>query len=591
VAAALLLAVEILPPLAIADRLMEDVAIARLAPPRPQAGGIAVVAITEATLSALPYRAPLDRGLLAGLVTRLRARQVRAVGLDVLIDQPTETAKDAALLDALTAPGAPVVLVDAASATPLTQRQRQFLDSVLSGLRGGNGNLARDRLDGVVRQHFPFLDGKPSLPAALAQAVGVTPPAEPFTIAWIRTGRPDVPAVPVYPVETLSLLPASWLAGKIVLVGLVTPDTDRHRTPLTVGGPPMAGVEIQAQVLAQMLDGRSALQAPAAAREVAVVVAALAGALVAAAGLPLAAVLAIMLAGAAAMWLGTAAMVMQGGPLLSPLAPSLSWMTAIGTASMLATVRERGSRAMLMSLFAAHLSKPVAEEIWRFRATFLAGGRPRPQRLTATVMFSDIENFTPASEHLAPEALMDWLETYLEAMTDVITSRDGIVLRFIGDGILAAFGVPLPRTDASAIDADAERAVRAALAMQDELLPLNRELAEQGLPLIFIRVGIVTGPMVGGSIGARRHLEYTLLGDVVNTAARLEALARTVEPAPGSPCRILVAQSTWERVARIVTARPIGAIALKGKEDLVEVYQILGLAEAEPERDGDGESS
>ncbi|HLN26050.1 MAG TPA: CHASE2 domain-containing protein, partial [Patescibacteria group bacterium] len=219
VAAALLVAVEALPPLAIADRLIEDIAIVRLAPPQPQASGIAVVAITEATLSTLPYRAPLDRSVLAGLIVRLRARQVRAIGLDVLIDQPTEAAKDAALLDALTAPGPPVVLVDAASATPLTQRQRQFLDGFLSGLRSGNGNLARDRLDGVVRQHFPFLDGKPSLPAALAQAVGVTPPAKPFTIAWIRTGKPDLPAIPVYPVETLSLLPTTWLADKIVLVG------------------------------------------------------------------------------------------------------------------------------------------------------------------------------------------------------------------------------------------------------------------------------------------------------------------------------------------------------------------------------------
>jgi class 3 adenylate cyclase/CHASE2 domain-containing sensor protein len=587
VAAVVLVAIHALPPLAIADRLVEDIVIAHLAPPQPQANGIAVIAITEATLSTLPYRAPLDRGLLAGLVLRLRARQVRAIGLDVLIDQPTETAKDAALLTALSAPGPPVVLVDAASMTQLTQRQRQFLDGFLTGLRRGNGNLARDRLDGAVRQHYPFLDGKPSLPAALAQAVGVTPPAEPFTIAWIRTGKPDLPAVPVYPVETLSLLPAAWLADKIVLVGLVTPDTDRHRTPLTVGEPPMAGVEIQAQVLAQILDGRHALPASTTARTGAVIAAAVAGTLLAAAGLPLWAVLALMVAGAAALWLGSAAVVLLGGPLLSPLAPSLTWMAAIGTASVLASVRERTSRAMLMSLFAAHLSKPVAEEIWRFRTTFLAGDRPRPQRLIATVMFSDIEGFTPASEHLAPEMLMDWLETYLEAMTDIITGHDGIVLRFIGDGILAAFGAPLPRADARAIDADAERAVRAALAMDGVLVPLNQRLAEQGLPLIAIRVGIVTGPMVGGSIGARRHLEYTLLGDVVNTAARLEALARTVEAAPGSPCRILVAESTWRRVARLVTARPIGAIALKGKEDRVEVYQILGLAAGPPGR-GDG---
>ncbi|HLO79033.1 MAG TPA: adenylate/guanylate cyclase domain-containing protein, partial [Magnetospirillum sp.] len=99
-----------------------------------------------------------------------------------------------------------------------------------------------------------------------------------------------------------------------------------------------------------------------------------------------------------------------------------------------------------------------------------------------------------------------------------------------------------------------------------------------GLPEICIRVGMVTGAMVGGSVGARRHLEYTLMGDAVNTAARLEALAKTVPGVPGSPCRILAAASTWQRVKTAVAARPVGELAVKGKRHPVEVYQVLGLA-------------
>jgi len=171
---------------------------------------------------------------------------------------------------------------------------------------------------------------------------------------------------------------------------------------------------------------------------------------------------------------------------------------------------------------------------------------------------------------------MAWIEAYLEAMTEVVTAHGGIVLRFLGDGILAAFGAPLPRHTEAAITADALQAVRAALAMEGVLGRMNEAWRVQGLPEIYIRVGMVTGPMVGGSVGARRHLEYTIMGDTVNTAARLEALAKTVSSAPGSPCRILAAVTTWNLVKGAVNGRLVGEVVVKGKRRPVEVYQILG---------------
>ncbi|MBW7851983.1 MAG: adenylate/guanylate cyclase domain-containing protein [Rhodospirillales bacterium] len=576
-----LAAVEALPPLAAADRFVEDVAVARLAPPLPQHAGIAIVAITEDTLARLPYRSPLDRGLVAEAIAHLRIKGARAIGLDLLIDQPTEPAKDAALRAALTAPGAPVIALAAGLSTPLTPRQRAFHDAFLSAVAKGHGNLAKDRLDGVVRRHVPSLDGLPSFPAALAATQRAAAPPRTFTIAWRRTADGSGP-FPVYPVDALAFLPEAWLAGKIVLIGYVVPDADRHRAPPSVGAGPLPGVEIQAQVLAQILDGRSAPQAGWPWRVFALLLVAGGGAALALAGWRPAWLAPAALGGLAALWAAAAASVALGGPLLSPLAPSLAWLGAIGGASALAAVRERRTRTALGGLFAAHLSAPVAEQIWRERNVFLRGGRPRPQALMATVLFSDVEGFTPASEALGPERLMAWLEEYMEAMTDVVVAHDGVVLRFIGDGILAAFGVPIPRRDPDAVRGDARRSVDCALAMEDAVRRLNATVVARGLPAYRVRVGIVTGPMVGGSIGARKHLEYTLMGDSVNTAARLEALAKTVEAAADSPCRILVGASTWDLVGDAFEGQTIGEVALKGKRQRVGVYQIFGRAGAGP---------
>lgn len=581
-AGAVVAAFTLLPPLAAAQRFTEDWAVARLAPERPQHDRVVVVAITEDTLARLPYRSPLDRGLLAGLVAQLRAKGATAIGLDVLFDQPSEPAKDRALRAELTAPGPPVVVLAAGGAAELTERQRAFHAQFLTGVLSGHGHLARDRLDGVVRRHLPWLDGRLSLPVALAASIGMVPRAlAPQTIDWLRPATKQT-AFPIFPAEAVAVLPTAWIAGKLVLVGTVVPDADRHRTPLSLGRLPTPGVVIQAQILAQLLDGRMSPVVGGGVVAALALLMAAKGAVLAGLRLANAAMAAAALAGVLALWGGWAGMAAMGGPVVAPLVPSLAWLAALGAGLGLARSREHASRLALMDLFAAHLSAPVAEEIWRHRAELLAGGRLRPASLEATVLFSDVENFTPASEALGPERLMDWIEAYLEAMTEIITGHGGVVLRFLGDGILAAFGVPLPRRTPEEVAADARRAVQAALAMEAALCRLNQSSGGGAVPEIRIRVGMVTGPVVGGSVGARRHLEYTLMGDTVNTAARLEALAKTVEAVPGSACRILAAASTWAHVADMVEGRAVGAVAVKGKRHPVEVYQILGPAGAEP---------
>ena len=568
---------------------LDDLLIAALAPAEPQHGDIALVAIDEATLAAAACRSPIDRLLLAGLVERLDAVGVRAIGLDVLLDQPTTPEADARLERALRQARAPVVAITAQAGTVMSERQRAWHADYLAGVPTGVANLAKDRVDGVVRRYRPAgRDGLPSFPSALAVAAGRPDGTDHrlLEIAWHRRPAPDVPPFPVYPAAALEHLPPAWLAGRVVLVGTTLDGVDRHRTPLSLLGPDMPGVEIQAHVLAQLLDGRRLPRPPAWLDRAAVPLAAGGGLLVAAAGLGLLAQLGTAFLVPLAMLGLTAGTYAAGSPLAWPLPPVVAWLVAQGTATFALVTRERADRRVLMRLFAHHLSAPIAREIWDERHTFLAGGRPRPQNLTATVLFSDIEGFTAITEALGPEALMLWLEGYLDRMVAVVDRHGGVVLRFIGDAVFAAFGVPVPRTGEEAVAEDARRAVACALAMADEVGALNAELAAQGLPWIGIRIGIQTGPMTAGSLGRSAHLEYALMGDAVNTAARLEAHAKTLRRQGAAACTILVGAATRARLGPDVALRAVGEIGLRGKKESVGAFEVI-LASAEALQDAE----
>lgn len=577
-----LAAARLVPPLRAADETLADRLIAGAAPAWPQHPGIALVLFGEDSFAGLACRSPVDRGMLAEVIVALEAAGVRAIGIDVLFDQPTLPALDERLRRAMLGASVPVVAITALDQTPLTERQRRFLDSFTEGLPRGHANLAKDRLDAAVRWHVPFGgDGTPSLPAQLARAGGNggNLPVEPFRIDW--HGRPDAATTPfpVYPAEAVALLPKDWLAGRMVLVGTALAGIDQHRTPLSPAGSSTPGVEIEAHVLAQLLDGRNSPRLPLAGEAALAVLMAAAGVAVAMAGLPLwllATAGLMLLVGA---WAGAAALFGAGGPLVPLVAPSLAWAGGIAAMTAQMSLRERADRRTLMRLFANHVSQPVADEIWRERATFMAGNRPRPQQLTATVLFSDIEGFTTICEALEPEPLIRWLEGYLDAMVRIVGTYDGVVLRFVGDAILAVFGAPVARTSQEQIDADAARAVACALQMGRELEALNRQWQAEGLPPVGIRVGLHTGPLVAGSLGGLRHSEYSLLGDTANTAARLEAYGKTVDARSSRHCRIIVGDPTWQAVRQAAgdrrTALPVGEVALKGKTRTVRVWLLV----------------
>jgi len=184
-----------------------------------------------------------------------------------------------------------------------------------------------------------------------------------------------------------------------------------------------------------------------------------------------------------------------------------------------------------------------------------------------------------------PSLLMHWLDDCLSAMADLVMEHHGMVDKFIGDAMMALFGAPIPRTDETEIRRDAVNAVRCSIAMAKKLEALNARWRAEGKPEVGMRIGIHTGAMSAGSIGSRERLQFTVIGDTVNTAARLESFDRTVvDPScPDYPFRILIGDSTRRYVDDTFEVLEVGEVSLKGKSKRLRVYLLTDWQRAPAE--------
>jgi adenylate cyclase len=187
------------------------------------------------------------------------------------------------------------------------------------------------------------------------------------------------------------------------------------------------------------------------------------------------------------------------------------------------------------------------------------------ERRRATILFSDIRDFTTMSERLPPEDVVSRLNEYLEAMIDIVFAHEGTLDKFVGDSIMAVFGAPVSLGD------DEERAVRVALDMQEATIRLSKSWTARGLPPLRIGIGIHSGDVVVGNIGSEQRLEYAAIGDTVNFASRLESLNKTY----GST--ILISETTYQAVWPLIEARRLDAVRVRGREQPVPIYELLHL--------------
>lgn len=261
-----------------------------------------------------------------------------------------------------------------------------------------------------------------------------------------------------------------------------------------------------------------------------------------------------------------------------PLVPNLlAWMFAAALSSALLAAHRHRDQQALMSLFSRHVSPQVADTIWQRRDQVLADGRVIPRTFAVTTLFTDLQGFTAISERMPPEAFLEWLNSYLGALTDVIMRTGGVLDDFAGDGIKASFGVPFCEPG-EAVE-QARRAVHCALALGVELTSLNRRWRDQGRDGVAMRIGIHTGPVVVGTVGSASRMKYTTVGRNVNLASRLECLKESPCPDPlddARNCRILVSADTAALVAAEFELQDMGLYDLRGITEPVRVFQIVG---------------
>ena len=203
------------------------------------------------------------------------------------------------------------------------------------------------------------------------------------------------------------------------------------------------------------------------------------------------------------------------------------------------------------------LSAAIVEKILASPDEVHLGG----ENQTATILFSDIRGFTRMSEHMEPQAVVELLNEFFSEMTDLIFDSGGTLDKYLGDGIMAVYGAPLPKPD------DALRAAKTAIEMQRALVHLNREWENRGQQPLLMGVGVNTGAVTAGNIGSAKRMDYTVIGDAVNLASRLCANA-----AGG---QILISESTYSLLNGGVPAQRLEPILVKGKETPVELYEIL----------------
>lgn len=239
--------------------------------------------------------------------------------------------------------------------------------------------------------------------------------------------------------------------------------------------------------------------------------------------------------------------------------PEGALAVSFATAATVEYRTERRQRRQLRAVFDKYMAAEVVDEIMRNPEAIRLGG----EKKELSMFFSDVEGFTSISEKLTPETLVELLNKYLSAMTDVILRHRGNVNKYLGDGIMAIFGAP--RGDPN----HASLACFAALDSQSELAKRRELWKAEGRPEISARIGINSGWVVVGNMGSQARLEYTVMGDAVNLASRLEGANKFYDTL------ILLGPRTYELAAQDIEAREVDRMRVKGKEEPVVVYELL----------------
>lgn len=544
------------------ENFAADIRVAALQPPAPQSKDIVIVALDEATLAQFSYRSPIDRAFLADLLTTLQAKGAGVIGLDVILDQPTEDAKDALLSKTIRSLKTPLFISYTATPAVVNEDQLDYLNAFVPVRLRAEANLLSDPFDGAVR--WINAGGKsagrpPGFVYKALDLAGRGAAARSTEIAWRSVPDAETPAFATYPAASVALLPDAWFKDKIVLVGAMLSMTDRHRTPLAIIDDGergmMPGVVIQAHGIAQYLEGRTSPRLAFPWVAGIAFLAAGAGLLISLFKRGLLFNLGVGAAVIAVYWVVAILGYAYGLPLLPIITPTVAFLLSLWMMDVLIGRAERKQREFVQGAFSRYVSPAVVDQLVADPAAVSISGTRRE----ATFIFTDIAGFTTLSEQLSSEALADVLNAYLDGACAIILRHEGTIDKFIGDAIMAIFNAPIAQPDHEA------RAVRCAIELDAYAESFRQARNAEGIPIGVTRIGIHTGAATIGNFGSSSRMDFTALGDTVNTAARTESVNKYFGT------RLCCTEEVVRRCPDL-RFRPIGDIVLKGKLQAVTLY-------------------
>lgn len=347
----------------------------------------------------------------------------------------------------------------------------------------------------------------------------------------------------------------SVFANKVVFVGVTATGLyDVFETPFSHGK--MPGIQVHAAVADDVVSGRFMRPVNDAVRVATTIAAALIVGVVATT-LPAwwaTGIATIVVVG----FVGAATRAFAAGTWINIVQPSIAMAVALFAGVAYQYFVEGREKRAIKRLFGRYVSRDVYQQLVDNPALARLGG----ERREMTVLFSDIRGFTTVSEQSQPEAIVHLLNEYLTEMVAIVFRHHGTVDKFIGDAVMALFSAPIEDPD------HANHAVDAALEMIGALRLLNERWAARGRPKIDIGIGINTGPMIAGNIGSEQIMSYTVIGDAVNLASRLESLNKEYGT------RIIISDATRSRLTKAFSLRPLGDVVVKGKSQPVAVFEV-----------------
>ena len=568
-----------LPLLSDAESALYDLRAANLAPGADTDKRVTLVVYTADTNRATGQISPVDRTILAKALAQIDQLGAKAIAIDVLFDSPQDD--DALLQGTLKGMTTPTFLAFADAKTnpdAITYEQEQDLRAYVAAAASPRVEPASILLetdtDGVARRWPRHYAGLPPLLAVAMSEAGGDPDGRFIKYTGpIRFRMPlssDRPVFDKIPIDLLAdpdsaPLVQEVIKNRYVMIGGDFSDFDKFDTPFTRTGNPitgerqMIGVEVHASMLAQLLDHALPRGLPGWARWVAAGIVVLLGAATA------------LFSGRGAV-IGLAVMLQFVLFLVVPFlferwgfdtldVPSMGWIvgwllayTAINAAMRVIGAKER---EFAQGALGKYLPRSIAQEIVRNPDRLSLHGEKRE----LFCVFSDLEGFTKLSHALKPEVCAALLNDYLDRLSEIVLEFGGTLDKFVGDAVVAFWGAPIAYPD------DGERAIRAAWAMYRAGEDFRQSVAEDIPPVGRTRVGVHFGEAVVGNFGGDKRIQYTALGDAMNTAARLEGANKTLKT------KVLVSQEAAER-SGLDWFRPMGTVTLRGRATPVEVFEV-----------------